>query len=80
MHALKPSLVILLDLEPGKGLERVSDRNKTVFEEYEYLTKVRAEYLRYAEIGELIVIDAVQSIEDVHKDIMVHIEILLNDL
>ena len=77
-HALRPNLVILLDIDPSKGLDRVSDRKKTVFEEYEYLKKVRAEYLRYAELGEMVVIDAVQSIEDVHKDILVHIEILLN--
>jgi dTMP kinase len=80
MYSLKPNLVILLDIDPCKGLERVSDRIKTVFEEYEYLKKVRAEYLRHAEIGELVVIDAAQSIENVHKDILVHIEILLEDL
>lgn len=80
MYALQPDLVFLLDIDPFKGLERVSDRKKTVFEEYEYLKKVRAEYFRYVEMGELVVIDAMQSIENVHKDILVHIEILLNDL
>jgi dTMP kinase len=69
-HALKPSLVILLDIDPERSLERVSDRAKTVFEEIEYLKKVRAEYLRYAEAGELMVVDASQPIEDVHTKIL----------
>ncbi|MCJ7732830.1 dTMP kinase [Candidatus Bathyarchaeota archaeon] len=68
-HALKPDLVILLDIDPEKSLERVSDRDKTVFEESEYLKRVRAEYLRYADAGELTVIDATQPIMDVHAEI-----------
>ncbi|MBT5642097.1 dTMP kinase [Candidatus Bathyarchaeota archaeon] len=73
-HALVPDLVILLDIDPEKSLGRVSDREKTVFEENEYLKKVRAEYLRYAELGELVVVDAVQSIEEVHADILKHVD------
>ena len=69
-HALKPSLVILLDIDPERSLERVSDRARTVFEETEYLKKVRAEYLRYAEAGELMVVDASQPIDDVHAEIL----------
>jgi len=69
-HALKPSLVILLDIDPERSLERVSNRAKTVFEETEYLKKVRAEYLRYAEAGELMVVDASQPIKDVHAMIL----------
>jgi len=69
-HALKPSLVILLDIDPERSLKRVSNRAKTVFEEMEYLKKVRAEYLRYAEAGELMVVDASQPIDDVHAEIL----------
>jgi len=69
-HALKPDLVILLDIDPEKSLSRVSDRDKTVFEESEYLKKVRMEYLRYAERGELEVVDATQPIEHVHEEIL----------
>jgi thymidylate kinase len=36
----------------------------------EYLKKVRAEYLRYAEAGELMVVDASQPIDDVHAEIL----------
>jgi len=73
-HALVPDLVILLDIDPDKSLERVSDRAKTVFEKKEYLKKVRAEYIWYAETGELVVVDALQSIEDVHEDILAHVK------
>jgi dTMP kinase len=76
-YALKPDLIILLDIDPHKGLERVSNRKKTIFEDYEYLKKVRTEYLRFAEKGELVVIDAAQSINDVHKEIISRIEYLL---
>lgn len=76
-HALVPDLVILLDIDPDMSLERVSDRAKTVFEENEYLKKVRAEYLRYAEKGELVVVNASQGLEDVHKDILDHVKKLI---
>jgi dTMP kinase len=76
-HALVPDLVILFDIDPDKSLERVSDRVKTVFEKNEYLKKVRAEYLRYAELGELVVVDALQSIEEVHQDILSHVTKLI---
>ena len=76
-HALIPDLVILLDIDPDMSLERVSDRAKTVFEENEYLKKVRAEYLRYAEKGELVVVNASQGLEDVHKDILDHVKKLI---
>ena len=77
-EALKPDLVLLLDIDPGSSLERVSDRDKTVFEELVYLRKVRAEYLRYAEAGELTVVDAGQPIEDVHADIKEQVEKLIS--
>ena len=76
-HALMPDLVILLDIDPDKSLERVSDRDKTVFEENEYLKKVRSEYLRYAKKSELLVVNAKQSIEEVHEDILGHVKKLI---
>ena len=76
-HAMVPDLVILLDIDPDKSLERVSDREKTVFEKNEYLKKVRAEYLRYAEMEELVVVDALQSIEEVHEDILSQVKKLI---
>jgi len=77
-HALVPDLVILLDIDPNRSLGRVSDREKTVFEEYEYLKKVRAEYLMYAGKGELVVVDATKSLDEVHDDILVHVRKLID--
>ena len=77
MHALVPGLVILLDIDPDKSLERVSDRAKTVFEKNEYLKKVRAEYLMYADKKELVVVDALQTIEEVHEEILSHVRKLV---
>ena len=77
-HALNPSLVILLDIDPERSLQRVSDRAKTVFEENDYLKRVREEYLKYAETGELEIIDATQPIEDVQAEIIVLIQRLLD--
>jgi dTMP kinase len=78
IHALKPDLVILLDIDPEKSLERVSDRSKTIFEESEYLKRVQIEYLRYKEAGELLVVDAAQPKKDVHAEILGHIKKLLD--
>jgi dTMP kinase len=77
-RVLKPDLVLLLDIDPEKSLSRVSDRDKTVFEENTYLQKVRQEYLRYAEAGELEIIDALQPIEKVQKDIRALVKRLLD--
>ncbi len=77
-HALKPDLVILLDIDPERSLERVSGRVKTVFEEREYLKRVREEYLGYAESGELVVVDASQGIDVVHAEIRGLVEKLID--
>ncbi len=77
-HALVPDLVILLDIDPDRSLGRVSDREKTVFEENEYLKKVRTEYLRYVEKGELVVVDATKSLDDVHDAILSHVGKLID--
>jgi len=69
-HALIPDLAILLDIDPSRSLERVSDRNRTIFEESEYLKKVREEYLRYVNEGELKLVDACRAVEDVHAEVL----------
>jgi dTMP kinase len=55
--APKPDLGILLDILPEFSLQRVN-RRKTVFEDSDYLRKVRAIYLQLVEEGELVRIDA----------------------
>lgn len=69
-HALIPDLAILLDIDPSRSLERVSDRSRTIFEESEYLKKVREEYLRYVNEGELKLVDACRAVEDVHEEVL----------
>lgn len=78
-HALKPDLVILLDIDPENSLKRVSGREKTVFEESVYLRKVRSQYLRYAEAGELTVVDANCSIDEMHQRIRSLVDELIAD-
>jgi dTMP kinase len=72
--ALQPDTVILLDIDPEDSLRRVDDRDKTVFEELEYLKKVRAIFLNHAEKGALHVVDANQSIDQVHNRIKEHLK------
>ena len=55
--APKPDLGILLDILPEFSLQRVN-RRKTVFEDSDYLRKVRNIYLKLVEKGELVRIDA----------------------
>ncbi len=69
-YALEPDLILLLDIDPDKSLERVTDREPTVFEGNTYLKKVRSGYLRHVEVGELVIIDATKPIEKVHHDVV----------
>lgn len=75
-RAFKPDLVILLDINPDSSLERVTDRDRTVFEENTYLKTVRELYLKFAGMGEMIIIDASQDIDRVQREIREYIETL----
>jgi len=68
--ALKPNLAILLDIDPDASLRRVKGRKKTVFEEGEYLRRVRELYLRFVESGELVRVDADRDFDDVQNDVV----------
>ena len=72
-RAFKPDMVILLDINPDSSLERVSHRDRTVFEENIYLKTVRELYLRFAGFGEMIIIDASQDIDEVQREIREYI-------
>jgi dTMP kinase len=76
--AIKPDLTILLDIDPEISLKRVENREKTVFEEENYLEKVREIYLALADIGELEVVNASRKIEDVHIDVLERVKRILH--
>ncbi|MFH1834625.1 MAG: dTMP kinase [Methanobacteriota archaeon] len=59
--ARKPDVTFLLDLEPRMGAER-SDQAE-IFENAEFLKKVRAEYLKLS--GEMVVVNAAKSPQEV---------------
>lgn len=60
-----PDVTILLDIDPEKGLKRISNRDEiSKFEELRYLMGVRREYLRLADEYDFMVIDAEESQKD----------------
>lgn len=69
IFALKPDLCILLDVSPETGLDRLKRRRRTVFEVYTFQQKVRDIYLQLAEQGELAMIDANRSVEEVQREV-----------
>jgi dTMP kinase len=75
----KPDLVLLLDIDPNSSLKRVIDRKPTVFEEDNYLHRVREIYLKLVEKGEITRIDADRPISEVHRDIMEKVDNLLKE-
>ncbi|MFQ6053954.1 MAG: dTMP kinase, partial [Candidatus Bathyarchaeia archaeon] len=66
--APRPDLGILLDVSPETGLGRMR-RRRTVFEVYTYQQRVRALYLKFAEDGELVKVDADRPVEAVQRDV-----------
>lgn len=67
--APKPNLVIILDVSPETALKRISHRSKlTVFENREYLEKVRENFLKIVD-KKIIIINAERPIEEVKKEV-----------
>ena len=65
--ALKPDLVILLDVDPERSLMRVSGRTLTVFENRSYLSRVRELYLGFA--GEMRLVDTGRPVDEVEAEV-----------
>ena len=66
--APKPDLVILLDLSPSKALERLKNREKlSIFEEKDYLEKVRQKFLEIAD-ERTVIINAERNLEFVKRE------------
>ena len=74
--APKPDLGILLDILPEFSLQRVN-RRKTVFEDSDYLRKVRNIYLQLVEEGELVRIDADKPRKAVQAEVFSLVQELL---
>jgi dTMP kinase len=74
--ALKPDLVLLLDVDPGRSLMRVSGRTLTVFENRDYLSRVRDIYLGFVREGEMQLIDTGRQVDEVEAEV----ENLIKDL
>ena len=75
--APKPDLGILLDILPEFSLQRVN-RRKTVFEDSDYLRKVRNIYLKLVEEGELVRIDADKPRKAVLMEVLSLVQELLD--
>ncbi len=68
--APKPDLVVLLDVDVDEAMRRVAGRRKfTVFEDKEYLEKVRELFLKFADDRTRIV-DANRPLEDVKREVL----------
>lgn len=75
--AVRPDLVILLDLPVKESMKRINGRSiKTEFDKIvELQKKVRENYLKLAEMfPEMRIVNAQNSIEDIHNDIVGLIE------
>ena len=71
-----PDLCILLDILPDYSLRRTR-RQHTIFEDVEYLRKVRNVYLRLADQGELVRVDADRPKRAVQAELLALVQELL---
>ena len=67
--AVKPDLTLLLDVPAETGMSRIR-RKKSVLEKLELQRRVRNEYLKLVEAGELVLVDSTQPIEIVSQGIL----------
>jgi dTMP kinase len=75
---LKPDLVLLLDIDPRKSLMRVSGRTLTVFENRDYLSRVRDLYLNFARDGEMRLVDTSRPVDEVESEVKKLVEELID--
>lgn len=66
--AEKPDIALYLDVPAEMGLSRIR-RKKSVMENLELQRRVRGEYLRLVQAGELTLVDATQSVEKARENI-----------
>ncbi len=73
----RPDLAIYLDVPPEEGLRRKHGSSWRRFEEISILERVRETYLRLVDVGELRLVDATRSPEEVVEEVMSLVEPLL---
>jgi len=66
--AEKPDLAIYLDVPAEMALGRIA-RKKSVLEQLDFQQRVRQEYLKLVQAGELVLVDSTQPIKKVANDI-----------
>jgi dTMP kinase len=66
-----PDLLLILDIDPKAGMERVKKRKNIVdhFENEAYLEKVRNKFLQMGKLPNAMIIDAGRPVGEVQKDI-----------
>jgi dTMP kinase len=67
--AVKPDLALYLDVPAEIGMKRIK-RKRSVLEELELQRRVRDEYLKLVQAGELTLVDATQPITKVSENIL----------
>lgn len=67
--ARRPDLALLLDVEPRIGLGRIRRKRRSRFENIGLLEKIRENYLRMVEEGELLLVDASRDVEAVSETV-----------
>ncbi len=69
----RPDLAILIDVEPEIAMQRIIGRTpanlRALFEEKTFLTKVRRNYLKVAELYGMVVVDGNRDVRTVFNDI-----------
>ena len=75
---LKPDLAILLDILPEYSLHRLK-RKRSIFEDSDYLRKVRSIYIQLAEGGELVKVDADRPKKVVQGELLAMVRELLDE-
>ncbi|MCK8045533.1 dTMP kinase [Shewanella sp. 1CM18E] len=74
LKGFKPDLTLYLDIEPKLGLERAARRgelDRIENQEIEFFNRTRATFLEFADADDSIkIVDASQSMAEVHKDII----------
>jgi len=73
----RPDLAVYLDVPPEEGLRRKHGSSWRRFEEVSILERVRETYLRLVDAGELRLVDATRSPEEVVDEVMSLVEPLL---